>query len=335
MTVGVVLVPVGTSPAAATTGHNATPTCVAYRLPVRIADPGPATETLWGELCYPGSRRPRTVQLLVHGGYYNHLYWNFVVGGGYYSYVRAAVAAGYATFNVDRIGSGNSSRPVSSLLDGVAGSVALHEAITALRSGSLDGHAFTRVIWVGHALGSMHAWLEIPRYNDVDAAVLTGVLHGYNPEHLRTVSMNVYPAVDDPKFANSGLDRGYYTTKPGTRGDMFYYAATADPAVIAADEANKDVYSTQPTALPPLPYQIRVPVLLVVGQKDFLYCDGVTEYDCTQPDSVRAFESQYYLRETQLKVVTVPFTGHDLGLSTMAPATAAVVLGWSLATVAP
>jgi hypothetical protein len=52
-------------------------TCAAYTLPVRIADPGPADQTMWGQLCYRGSREPATVQLLVHGASYDHLYWNF------------------------------------------------------------------------------------------------------------------------------------------------------------------------------------------------------------------------------------------------------------------
>lgn len=38
------------------------------------------------------------MQLLVHGATYNHLYWDFPHGPGYYSYVDAATAAGYATF---------------------------------------------------------------------------------------------------------------------------------------------------------------------------------------------------------------------------------------------
>ena len=37
------------------------------------------------------------MQLLVHGASYNHLYWNFPYGNGYYSYVDAATAAGACT----------------------------------------------------------------------------------------------------------------------------------------------------------------------------------------------------------------------------------------------
>jgi hypothetical protein len=51
--------------------------CSAYTLPVRIADPGPAGQSMWGQLCYRENREPGTVQVLVPGATYNHLYWDF------------------------------------------------------------------------------------------------------------------------------------------------------------------------------------------------------------------------------------------------------------------
>ena len=83
----------------------------------------------------------------------SHLYWNFPYGSGYYSYVDAATAVGYATFDVDPVGAGQSSHPPSSQLDLNAQAVALHDVITALRSGAVDGHAFARVVLVGHSFG--------------------------------------------------------------------------------------------------------------------------------------------------------------------------------------
>ncbi|MFJ9412553.1 alpha/beta hydrolase [Streptomyces sp. NPDC101227] len=309
--------------------------CKPYSLPVRLSDSGKATETLWGELCQPQNHRPTTVQLLVHGGFYNHVYWDFPVGKGYYSYVRDAVAAGYATFNVDPIGSGNSSHPLSSQVTGDAGTVALHDAITALRNGTLDGQAFKKVIWVGHALGSFYAWREIPRYGDVDGAILTSALNGHNPDHAAIMSANSYPAAQDPKFANSGYDAGYMTTKPRTRGSMFYYPATTDPAVVAKDEETKDVQPMAKTEPAKPPYGIRVPVLVVGGAQDWLECQGVTAYDCDDTDSVRAHESQFYLPEAKLKVAMVPETGHDMALARTAPATSSIMLKWAKGVAAP
>lgn len=304
--------------------------CSAHVLTVRITDPGPADQTLHGQLCQPPGRMPRTVQLLVHGAAYNHVYWDFPVKNDYYSFVKVATAAGYATFNVDRIGSGDSSHPFSKDLTVPAGAVAMHDVITALRSGAIGGHAFRRVIWVGHSLGSGLAWWEAPRYQDVDGVVLTSFLHVVNP----TLESHFYPATEDPKFANSGLDSGYLTTKPNTRGSSYYYPDTTEPEIVAADEANKDVTTLNPVSLPP---QIRItaPVLLVVGQKDDVFCINVTQYDCTNPESIRSYESQYYLPEAHLKAETIPLTGHNVGLSTTAPSANAIIIKWALSTVAP
>lgn len=321
------------------------PTCAAYTLPVAITDPGPADQTMWGQLCYRGSREPATVQLLVHGATYNHLYWDFPYADGYYSYVDAATAAGYATFDVDRIGDGNSSHPPSTDVTLTAGAVALHDAVTALRTGAVGGHPFRQVIMVGHSLGSIEAWIEDALYHDVNAMIITGALHALTPSAPTLVGNDFYSAVDDPKFAGSGLDPGYLTTRPGTRESLFYDPATADPAVIAVDEANKDtntvaeldglmsLLAEPPTQQPS--YQDTVPVLVVVGAEDNVFCAGVSVYNCASPASVRSYESQYYPPQAHLKVAVIPGTGHDLALSTTAPVTDAVMIGWSLVTVTP
>lgn len=318
-------------------------TCTVHSLPVRIADPGPADQTMRGQLCYRGGE-PRAVQVLVPGATYSHLYWNFPYGDGYYSYVDAATAAGYATFDVDPVGDGQSSHPPSSQLDLNGQAVALHDVVAALRSGAVDGHAFARVVLVGHSIGSYAAWLEVARYHDVDAVIATGALHALSPD-IGAVESVLYPAADDPKFAGAGLDPGYLTSEPGTRGSIFYDPATANPAVVAADEATKDtvtvpelVSATTIVGLPPAQQptaQITVPALEVAGADDQLFCAGVTVYDCAEPRSVQSYESQFYPPSAHLRVVVIPDTGHDLALSTTAPATDAVMIGWALSVVAP
>src|SRR5580658_9868183 len=124
------------SPVAAQASGPPALNCSAVSLPVAIADPGPADQTMWGQLCYRGQNEPGTVQVLIPGATYNHLYWDFPYGNGYYSYVGAATALGYATFDVDPIGQGNSSHPESTEVTVTAEAVALHDAVTALRSGA-------------------------------------------------------------------------------------------------------------------------------------------------------------------------------------------------------
>jgi len=58
-------------------------------------------------------------------------------------------------------------------------------------------------------------------------------------------------------------------------------------------------------------------------------------FKCADPPSVQSFESQYYAPGAHLRVVVIPDTGHDLALSTTAPLTDAVMIGWSLSVVAP
>lgn len=126
---------------------------------------------------------------------------------------------------------------------------------------------------------------------------------------------------------------------------MYYNPATANPAVVAADEAHKDTVTvpelagatsllSEPPAQQPS-HQITVPVLSVVGEDDNLFCTAVTAYNCADPGSVQNFESQYYLPRAHLKVVVIPRTGHALALSTTAPVTDAAMIGWSLSTFAP
>ncbi|MEU3657969.1 hypothetical protein AB0E67_35565 [Streptomyces sp. NPDC032161] len=82
---------------------------------------------------------------MVPGATYNHVYWDMPSEQSQYSYVDAATRAGFAAFNVDRIGTGNSAHPAGEGLTIASGAVALHDAITALRSGRVDGHRFQRV----------------------------------------------------------------------------------------------------------------------------------------------------------------------------------------------
>jgi pimeloyl-ACP methyl ester carboxylesterase len=319
------------SPLTAQAAGASGPTCRAYHVPVSTTDGGnPSQAVLFGQLCYPGAHVPDTVELLVHGIAANHLYWDFPFDPSYYSYVDAATAAGYATFNVDRLGAGQSSRPISTTVDVASGSTALHSLIQQLRSGTAAGQRFSRVVWVGHSFGAILAWTEIARYHDVDGVILSGALHKASPSFIQQALANdAIPANLDPLFAGLGLDSGYLTTLPGTRASLDFFAPTADPRVIAVDEANKDTVTASelstslPLILAPVPdtapsRQIGVPVLDVVGDHDATYCaaDGV---DCSSATSVAEVEAPYYSAAARLQVAVIPGTGHDLNLHFTAP----------------
>lgn len=317
------------------TGAGAAPGCQALRVPVAVD--GVPGARLYGELCRP-TGQARAVQLLVHGASYNHLYWDWPLDPARYSYVRRALAAGYATFNVDRLGAGASTRPASELLSPEHHAQALHGVIAQLRSGAIGGNAFQRVIWVGHSFGSLYGWLEADTYADVDAFVLTGTTHVIKPSGLNTAIADTYPAQLDRKFQGLGLDGGYLTSVPGTRGAQFYYAPGADRTIIAADELLKDLTSGAElgqgipllSSAPPetAPSRaIKVPTLLVLGAQDALFCGPPDGLVCTA-QNLRAQEAPYYSPEARLDVRVVSDTGHSLQLHRSASRTSDEILAW-------
>lgn len=292
------------------------------------------TAHLYGELCTPlgAPSTHSAVQLLVPGSTYNHIYYDMPVRPGTYSYVATALDAGYSTFNIDRLATGRSSLPPSASYTFDAGVEALHQVVTALRSGAIGDRPFDTVVWVGHSLGSSMAWSAAANHRDIDAFVLTGMSHVVQESvpdggPAADVPFEV-PAISDPMFRDTVADPGYRTTNAGMRR-FFYYGPNADPAVIAADEAHKDLSTVQDTRFPEavpsqsLSWSIAVPTLLVVGDRD-QYC---TVPVCT-PESILQHERPYYSPEAGLDAIVVGDSGHSVQLHENAPQTNAAILEW-------
>jgi pimeloyl-ACP methyl ester carboxylesterase len=296
-------------------------------IPVAIAPGQPAGHTVNGELCAsaPETRTGTAVQLLIHGAFYNHSYWDFAtVNGIAYSYARDVAARGIPTFAIDELGAGGSSRPPSDQLTVQAATYVAHQIVQGLRSGAITGVRFGKVIDVGHSLGSVVVWQEAINYGDVDGVIFTGAAHSLAARFGQLAGTDVYPAVQDPKFAASGLDGGYLTTVPGTRETLFYSLRDADPAVIAQNEQRKDVTAATElnTALPTVPatgtLAIHVPVLDVLGSNDLTICEpngqGQT-FDCSSGAAVAAQEAPHCAPEAQIHGCVISGSGHSISLA--------------------
>jgi len=313
--------------------------CQSFYVPVALAAGQPLQYTIYSELCNPPGGASHTIQLLIPGGTYGHIYWDFPYDPETYSYVRAANAAGYSTLNIDRIGTGLSSHPISGVTMGTNAYV-IHEVVQDLLAGQIGNQPFARVLLVAHSLGSVAAWIEAGTYHDVAGVIISGLLHHLNMVSLAHVVATLYPADLDPRFANAHLGPGYLTTEPGTRGSDFYYPPGADPNVIALDEATKEtatIGEAQTFALSltdGISAQIAVPVLVVVGQEDSLLC-GLGATDCSSAASVLQAEAPYYSAQAQLQVAVIPNSGHDLNLHKSAPLWFASALSWAYQHVAP
>jgi pimeloyl-ACP methyl ester carboxylesterase len=319
-----------------------TGTCQSFNVPVALGVGLSPQYTIYGELCNPLTGPSHTVQLLVPGATYGHVYWDFPYEPQTYSYVRALNAAGYSTFNIDRIGSGQSSHPLLNLVEVTMGTDAyvIHEIVQDLRSGLIGNQQFARVLIVGHSLGSAVVWIEAGTYHDVDGVIITGLVHHLNTIKLVGVLSSFYPALLDLRFSGDGYATQYLTTEPGTRASDFYYQPGTDPNVITTDEATKEttpdgeVTTFAPVLIDGISAQIMVPVLLVVGQQDSIVC-GLLGTDCSSAATVRQAEMPYYSPHAQLQVAVIPNVGHDLNLHKAASLWFAAAIAWSYQYIAP
>jgi len=113
---------------------------------------------------------------------YTREYWFGFNYGPQYSWASYASSAGYATLSIDRLGNGQSSHPDPILTVQIPLQVEiLHLIIAAARSGNLSlpapysGTKFSRIIAVGHSLGSVVVNSLNWRFPaDADATILTG-----------------------------------------------------------------------------------------------------------------------------------------------------------------
>jgi pimeloyl-ACP methyl ester carboxylesterase len=305
--------------------------CEELSFSVNLSPTDAQVHQVFGVLCSRGSIRHRTVQVVLHGSTYNHLYWDWPFEPEIYSYVRWATAAGYAVLDLDRIGIGQSDHPPAAAVDIASNAHVVHQIVQALRGGvlvvpSLGRIRADRVALVGHSLGSVISIQEAATFADVDGVVLTGLSHTVTPA-LGQAFAALYPANLDPRFAGRNIPDGYLTTLPGHR-TIFYQAPYFDPRVLALDEQTKETTTVAElnTALPALGLSsgIHVPVLVVVGDFDLAFCNAPS---CTASGSL-ATEPTFYPPDACAEAVAIPAAGHVLNLHYTAPLTYATVLAW-------
>jgi hypothetical protein len=259
---------------------------------------------------------------------YDHTYWTASAPAGA-DYVTSALQAGTAAFVIDRIGTGASVRPPADQVTLDAEATVTHQLVTALRTGEL-GH-FTQIAGVGHSYGSIILQAETAAYHDLDRLVLTGLLHDMNMSTEAAFVTSLYPAAADPVFATAALPDGYLTTQPGSRAGFFLDARTALPTAAAYDEATKATATTGEIALDPsveatYSRAVRVPVLLIVGSSDAIFCGP--GLPCGTAAAICGREQPIYPNAPWLGAVTVPGTGHSLTRHTTAGVAASAANEW-------
>jgi pimeloyl-ACP methyl ester carboxylesterase len=316
-------------------GNGSGALCMNMFVPIDLADVPDAV--IYGELCAPPNASPNTVELLVHGTNYDHFYWDWPANPHQYSHVGNAIDHGYATFNIDRIGTGWSTKPLSFTFPSSDWIQSLHQLVVGLRDGSIGGSPFANVVYFGSSLTVVQGWLLAEAYpGDIDAFIMTGLSHLTTPTFFGLVQTYIIPACMDPKF--SDLDCGYLATVNGSRPLFFYHEGNISQANVTIDQLLHDVApgpATFETAAYVLgnpdvatsPSQaIDVPVLLAMGEFDATTCgpDGIT---CTV-ENLLALEAPFYQSAPVLDAYIAPNTGHALTLHYTALDTANFIHSW-------
>src|SRR6478735_817638 len=277
-----------------------------FNVPVHV------TFNIAARYCEPEIKIPfkqHTLQILVHGITYDRnckhpqinipilcTYRHFVdwsgdgpPGSGYhgdqYSWIAFASKQGYPTLSIDRLGNGLSDHPDPITVVQLATHVeTIHQLVLKARSGTLPGpskpRAFYKVIYAGHSFGSsVGNGLNAKYPSDVDATILTGFSRTSNaPVLSEASSKELSPAaqVNAEKFGN--LDPGYMTMSNETAfTQLFYYPGGFDPALAALDYSLRGTAATgelvSTTLGPAIAPNYTVPVFVITGQHDAIYCD--------------------------------------------------------------
>jgi pimeloyl-ACP methyl ester carboxylesterase len=255
------------------------------------------------------------LQVLLHGAGYDHRYWDWPVEPENYSYAAWAAARGIATLNLDRIGSGASSRPPGAQNTQAAQAQVVSQIIAAARAGLPGAPPFERVVLVGHSLGSVVAGLEAATYGDPDAVVLTGYIpvDGTSESEEALFDAAFMPAVEAMPHLLGLVDGDYLTSRSFGRAELLFHQEAADPAIVAVDARLQGITSRgELRGSGPAGTVIRagaVPTLVLAGQHDVLLLDRGQDkdtYDTTRRWAARS--------PAHFDFEVVAGSGHNLNL---------------------
>ena len=306
-------------------------------------------QKIYGQYCEPTIKLPsrdKTLQLLVHGLTYSHLYWNGFeetpIQGDTTSWAAFASQQGYSTLAIDRLGFGKSGHPDPLQRVQLPYQAELyHDLIQQLRSQSQRRTTtipdnWDKIIWVGHSFGSSIGTYVSAKYpEDADAFVQTGVAvsrpNQSSPLFAEYIATYIPAAKFDPdRFPPKEYSPGYVvSSKKEPRQNLFYTRPVIDfdPA-----KFDKDFATQEPTALGEslltqaynLSTTYDKPVFVTDGQNDSVFCSSNNSVvaDCgSGPDSQIAAMKSFYpaVPASKFEIFSQPNAGHCLQIHRSAP----------------
>jgi len=256
--------------------------------------------TIAGFLYYKGSFRNRPLQVLVHGGSYNHKYWDApTINGQSYSYARFMAEEGYALLAIDQLGAGESSKPAGDFVTLNETTLSIHQVLAQMRSGNNPlGYAFQQIVLVGHSFGSINSIFVQGTFHDADALVVTAL--GHVPHELPIPPELIIALAQFP----------YFPLPAEARSALFYFADAADADVIAYDNLNLadlltrgQLFTTFAAVFNPAADRVGAvtgPVLVQLGEHDSLW-----------PSLYAGGEAAFWTNASSVTVESLPSVGHS------------------------
>ena len=319
--------------------------CRTVQIPVNI--PGVSTAgQITGDYCVPRATNG-DVLLMVAGGSENAAYWNMPGVSSTYSLVKAATSEGYATFAIDRLGTGRSTIPTSSAMVTYAAQVStVHQVVIALRR----KFRWNKVIGVGHSLGSgavVGVAADYPA--DFNALIMTGYGPAVSPETAQLNALYQVPASTVPSVCaqpSPCTAAGYLTVLPSGIADSgLFYGPDTTTAALSATAKHEGLLSqtellTRPqgAAAEAQGALIKIPVLVADGQYDRHYCENnpIDEPpsigpNCATQKSFNSYETPLFPHACLATSIIIG-SGHAIQEEKAAPAANRLYLSWLHAT---
>lgn len=295
---------------------------------------------IYGHLCLPKSGRSSVLQVLVPGYMYGSSYWDMPGAGAQYSYAGALNQAGYATLAIDPLGVGRSSHPPGTLLTENTLAAGVHDVVQAGHKNQLPGGPYDKVVSVGHSYGTAVTEVEAATYQDVDGTIATGAVHLEGAVGLAQLVGASHPAAANDRLRKQvpKNDPTYLTSRPGTRGDLFYAPGDSNSKVIKRDEETKQTatvgqLSTTPEYIvPTVTRSIDKPSLVVLGQQDKFFCagaGGAALESCASSKALHDSESSFWSPEAEMQAYVLPKSGHSVNLANNAEKWYQRAIDWS------
>ena len=298
------------------------------------------------QLCVPtnGTKRDH-LQIATHGAAFDKRYWDAAINPSEYSYVDAALAAGYSILTYDRLGTGLSDKPDADIYLQSPLELEILRGITEMaRTGDLVKHrsdavnitglgvriealnvSFDKVIHVGHSFGSLLTTALLTAYGNLsDAAIITGSAQSSRFRLTATsLGLEYAPENDATLFGDrsagyvvwgtrTAIQTGFFSTRANrTTGTGGFEKQVLDYAFSIRQTAGVTEFLSQLAGQLDLgpAVNFKGPVQYVLAEYDFLGCQG----DCNGAIDVDMLKKQYP-KATNIDIFIQRGTGHGLTL---------------------